>query len=165
MSVKKHKAQTFEIEIDDNYTAADRETIAEDMIDEIVDNTIGGKDRHGKPMVALSKDYKTFKKKVTGYSKADLKFSGEMLGSLRFIKSKSGKGKITVGFKGGTTQNAKAKGHITGDVGKVRDFLGLPDSDIQKVLAQYPVDDKEAKKKAIEAALALREFLRGKKDE
>ena len=164
MSIKKHEAQTFTFEVDERYNASEREAIAEDVIDKIVDRTLSGKDKENKPMARLSKQYKEFKKKAVGTTRANLQLSGDMLGSLRFIKSKSGKGKITVGFSGGTEANAKAKGHITGDVGVVRDFLGLTDRQIKSITNQYPIEDKEKRKSALEAALALREKLRGKED-
>lgn len=166
MGAKGHEAQTFTIEVDDKYSASDREAIAEDVIDEIVDNTLAQKDRYGKKMASLSKNYAKFKRKVVGNAKANIKFTGETLGAMQFIKSKSGKGKITVGYKAGTNANAKSKGQITGEAtGKVRDFLGLPDKQVNSILNKYPVEDtaeaKREKAKALKAALALRERIRG----
>jgi len=166
MGAKGHKAQTFTIEVDENYTASDREAIGEDIVDQIVDDTASGiNSKTGKNFRKLSEDYAAYKRKVVGSSKANIKFSGETLGSMRFIKSKSGKGKVTVGYNAGTEANAKAKGHITGEAtGKVRNFLQTSKKKINDIVSQYPIEDKEAKKKAIEAALALREKLRGKKE-
>lgn len=161
MSVKSHEAQTITIEVDESYNASEREAIAEDIVDKIVDNTLKGVDKNGKQFVELSKEYAAFKRKAVGSSKANLRLSSEMLGALKYIKSKSGKGRITVGYKGGTTQNAKAKNHRLGETVPKRDFLGLPDKQVKRITNKYPVESKAERAKALAAALELRKRLRG----
>jgi len=162
---KGHKSQQFTFDVDENYTPSEREEIAEQVIDEIVGRTLSGKDKNGRPLKALSADYAAFKKKAVGSGKANLKFSGEMLGALGFVRST--KGSITVGYsnKNDPEQNAKAKGHISGDVaGKPRDFLGLPQKHINSITRGLPPAKKTDSKAALEAALALRRILRGEEE-
>ena len=166
----KHEAQVLELDVDESYSKEERLAIGEEIVDEIVDRTLKQKDANGERFTALdsgkSKGYKKFKRRAIGSAKADLRFTGEMLGALKVIKSKSTKGKVVVGYKANTTQNSKAKGHITGDVGQKRDFLGDKESKnnkriLERVTDQFPVENREERRKRLLELLELRRRLSG----
>ena len=167
--LREHEAQVLEIDVDESYTASEREAIAENIISDIVSRTLSGKDASGVNFKKLDKEYASFKRKAAGSSKANLKFTGDLLGALKYIKSKSGKGKITIGFKEGTKANAKAKNHITGDTLPKRNFLGKQNYKsnreiIRDAVSKFPVEDKPSRLDALKAAIALRKKLRGEKE-
>ena len=111
--------------------------IAEELIDVVIRRTLSGKDKDGNQFQGLSADYKKLKIAATGSGKANLRLSGEMLGSLEYKANKSSSTKIVIGYQPNTEENAKAKGHITGDVGVQRDFLGVSDSERDDILDKY----------------------------
>jgi hypothetical protein len=158
----KHEAQTFTFSVSSKYNDDEKQAIAEEVLTKITNRTLRGIDKKSRPFKSLSKDYKAFKRKAVGSGKANLKFSGEMLGALKYVDM--GDSSITVGYESGDEQNAKAKGHITGDIGAKRDFLGLPKREIRDITRKFPIRDKEKREASLGAAIKLREKLRGKKD-
>ena len=140
------------IKIDEEYTKKQREAIAFDIIERIVDRTVNDNvDKDGKPFPKYSKSYiKSLDFKIAGKTKkVNLTLSGDMLADMQLLSSK--KGEITIGFKNGTDNNAKAEGNIKGSYGKsvgdpkkARDFLGLTKGELDILTEKYPLDDKIA---------------------
>lgn len=64
----------------------------------------------------------------------NLTASGDMLGSIDIIDSRPDR--MTIGFADQLEAN-KAHGHITGSVGKQRDFFGLPESEIINLRREF----------------------------
>ena len=128
------KWQRMKIAIPPKYKPADREVIAQEIIDYIVDRTLQGVDKKGKEFKPLSPEYKAKNKALGAGGKADLKLSGDMLGALDLISDKSGQ--LLIGFENGTEENDKADGHITGNVGVKRDFFGITQKKVKEIIKE-----------------------------
>ena len=129
--------QKVRIEIPKSLTPAERRSLAERVIDHIVERTQSGKRPDGK----------AFKKYASTNPKAgstvDLTLSGSMLGDIQLLNERSGS--ITVGFEDGTTSNAKAEGNIKGTyggppTGKARPFLGISKSALNEIVREISDD-------------------------
>lgn len=68
-------------------------------------------------------------------SRVNLKATGDMLRALDIVNSDSDS-VLGLGFDDLEEAN-KAHGHITGNVGKMRDFFGLPESDVKRIAKNY----------------------------
>lgn len=107
------------------------------IIDRIIERTLSGIDKDGVGFAAYSKSYRNsdvFKIYNKSPGDVNLKLSGEMLASL---VAKPGGTIISVELLGAENQ-AKAHGHIYG-LGKrrvKRDFLGLPDDELEDLMRQ-----------------------------
>jgi hypothetical protein len=147
------KWQKIKIQIPKGYKPAEREAIAQDVIDFIVERTRKGKDKNNKAFTpGYSKAYaNSAEGRVAGKREGatpNLWLSGEMLTDLGdYLKHKNGE--ITIGFENGTESNAKADGNIRGTYGKPtpikrgkykRDFLGITERDLKKIIDTYPLD-------------------------
>ena len=154
------KWQRVAIEIPKEYGPTEREAIAQDVIDLIIERSQAGKDRDGKKFKSYTKDYAA--QKGVGRSEVDLTLSSEMLNSIELISSRSGK--VIIGFENGSQENAKADGNIRGTYGqsepipgKARDFLGVRDSELKRILKNYPIQDRELSlEQALEKLIANR---------
>lgn len=144
------KWQRIAIEIPDYLTPAEREQLGDDIIEAIKRRTEKGVDRNGKKFPAYSKAYtESMDFKIAGKSKnsVDLQLSGDMLASINLLSHR--KGKLLIGFENGSDENARADGNITGSYGgspnpkRARDFLGLPDSELDKILSHYERSEDE----------------------
>lgn len=152
--------QRVKIEIPKGYRPDEREAIADEIINFIVERTKSGKNKNNRDFPGYSEAYmKSLDFKIAGKtSKVDLTLSGDMLTSLQLISHKNGE--LTVGFdRADDENNDKATGHITGIYGnskkvKKRDFLGITKGDLNKnILFNYPLDDKEARQKRTQEQL------------
>jgi hypothetical protein len=154
-----HEPQEIPIDIPSGYSPDQRREIAELIIDRIVERTMDLKiDKNGRPFDPLkSESYKAFKMSIGAGGEANLRLTGEMLGSLQYKPSKSSSTKIVVGIDASRNaeENAKAKGHITGDIGVKRDFLGLPQSEIDEIVSRF-----EPESDIIGQAILLRSLSR-----
>jgi len=167
--------QKVVIPIPKGYKPLEREAIAQEIVDFIVERTLKGKDKDNVNFKGYSRSYiKSLDFKIAGKSPSNvnLKLSGDMLASLKVLNTKRA-GSVTVGFDASDTENnGKAEGNIKGTYGslkktkkdpktglpvprenKKRDFLGITKNDLdKKILANYPLEDK---KKLLEQALAV----------
>ena len=110
-----------------------RQAVGQAIIDKIRDRTSRNLDRDGKRFPNYSTEYAdSIPFKAYGKSKGDpnLKQSGDMLGLMDIIDET--KNKIVIGWSDGE-EAGKAHGHITGNVGSTRDFLGLPEKDLNEI--------------------------------
>lgn len=153
------------VKIDPAYTAAEREAIAQDMIEMMRERAKEG--------MGVSKDGDSVRrKKFPGYSDSyahsldfkiagkkkgdvNLTLSGDMLGAMDLVKHK--KGELVIGFEAGTQEAEIAEGNILGTYGqstpnpsRARDFLGLTPREIAQVLRSFPLDDQTARDEASE---------------
>lgn len=168
--------QKTTIEIDKRYTKSQREVIARDVIDFIVDRTKEGKNKYGNPWPGKAGNYspsyvKSLNFRVSGKSKGkvNLKLSGDMLTDLDLISDKQGS--LLIGFKNGTESNSKAEGNIKGTYGrrtpisgKKRDFLGITKKDLDDhILKKYPLAKSKSAllERAIAAAVRAKEEAEG----
>lgn len=140
----------------------EREALALEILEQIVERTKNGKDKDGDRFPSYSKSYKnSLNFKIGGKSsKVDLTLSGDMLADMQLLSHKSGE--LVIGFENGTESNAKAEGNIRGTYGqktprsdRARDFLGIDDKSLSRILADYPADDIDAKKEKVEELRAI----------
>jgi len=121
-----------------------RQSVGQAIIDKIRDRTANGINKDGKRFKDYSTEYSnSIEFAAYGKSKGqpNLKQTGDMLGFLDIIDEE--KNKIVIGW---TDENeaGKAHGHITGSVGVTRDFLGLPDSELKVIVADFMPDLRDA---------------------
>lgn len=156
------KHQYFDIQIPKGLSAADRETIADDIMDFIRDRTKDGKSWRNRDFAGYSEAYtKSLNFKIAGKSKRDVNLtqSGDTLGALTMLDHSDGK--IRIGFEKGSKENGIADGNIRGTyghskpVGPKRDFLGITKGDLSRILDKFTVEDSEAGKGARRAASGL----------
>lgn len=134
--------QKLKLDIPDDLSPKERETLADLVIEHIVDRTDRGLDKNGKKFPGYSKNYiKSLDFKNAGKSKSNvnLQLSGDTLAALQLLNHKSGQ--ILVGFVNGTEENAKAEGNIKGTYGqpspipgKQRDFLGIEPKKLKELI-------------------------------
>lgn len=128
--------QKTRINIDDDLGPAERQEVAEDIIEFIRDRTQRGIGLDGK-FPGYTKQYA----KKKGQTNVDLTLSSEMLESIELLSHK--KGSLLIGFKNNTTANAKAEGNQTGSYGrspnssKARPFLGLSLEDLDRIMESF----------------------------
>lgn len=125
--------QKTRISIDSDLDPSERTELAEEIIEFIRDRSqrgIGTKGRFPK----YSKAYRLKK----GQSNVDLTLSSEMLESIELLSHQ--KGSLLIGFKNGTSVNAKAEGNQIGSYGrspnpaKARPFLGLSEGELDLIM-------------------------------
>lgn len=118
-----------------------RAELADLVIEHIVQRTQDGLDKNGKKFPKYSDAYVKsldFKNAGKSRSKVDLQLSGDMLAAIDYLSGAAGK--ITIGFKNGTDENAKAEGNILGSYGgspnhkKARDFLGIDQDKLDQLI-------------------------------
>lgn len=138
------KHQKITIEIDPDFGADERERIADDVIEFMKRRSERGKDVDGERFVPYSETYiNSLDFKIAGKSRrnVNLHLSGDMLEAITLLSHK--KGKLVIGFENGSEENARADGNIRGSYGrspdpsKARDFLGIADKDLEKILSLY----------------------------
>jgi hypothetical protein len=153
----------FELDVEgyDDDTLA---VIASEILDSVISRTEGGLDKNGNPFPKYSPEYI----KEKGQSNVDLTFSGEMLSELTILNSSNDK--IKIGY---AASNAaligRVEGNVLGTYGNSRpvtaprDFLGIPPSDLNTILDNFPKTSEERLEKRVqelkEAAKRAREIF------
>jgi hypothetical protein len=116
-----------------------RNAIGQEILDRIKENTLNGDFLESSSGAKkYSKEYtESFEFKVyhKQKDKVNLKASGDMLGSMELVLP-SDANKVVIDFSD-DTEAAKAHGHITGSVGKKRDFFGLGDGDMREIKQKF----------------------------
>lgn len=114
-----------------------RQAVGQAIIDRIRERTADNLDRNGDRFKNYSTEYAdSIEFKAYGKSKNDpnLEQTGDMLGLMDIIEEK--KNKIVIGWSD-KKQAGKAHGHVTGNVGTTRDFLGLPEKDLEAIREEF----------------------------
>jgi phage gpG-like protein len=139
--------QKVKIDLSKNYAPQDREAIAQEVIERIIERTRnegrGFNQKTKRPISLSSKPYTTTyaKKKGVSIRDVDLTLSSEMLDSIKKLTDTSRS--ITIGFEAGTKENDKAEGNQKGSYGKspdpkkARPFLGITKKDLKEILDNY----------------------------
>ena len=159
------------LKISKKYSPAEREAISLDIVDYILQRTADGKGKGGKkfgPPKGYSKAYRdsTEYKEAGKRNFINLKLTGDMLAELTPLPNKSGE--VAYGYEAGSGQLGKAEGNVLGTYGQKRrvapsrDFMGLTQKELGKILKNYPIRKKEESKSRAELILAIRE--QSKKD-
>lgn len=114
-----------------------RQAVGQAIIDKIRERTESNIDKNGKRFPNYSDEYaSSIEFAAYGKSKSDpnLTQTGDMLGLMDIIEEK--KNKIVIGWDD-DNEAGKAHGHVTGSVGKTRDFLGLPEKDLEEIADEF----------------------------
>lgn len=126
--------QKKRLEVPEDYTPADRERLAREVIDFIRERTTeqnrGVKNGRNFKFPAYSESYiksSAFQKAGKSKGRVDLKLTGEMLDSIKLISHK--KGSVLIGFENGSFANDKAEGNA-----KKRPFLDITQRDLDKII-------------------------------
>ena len=154
------KWQRVTIEIPDAYTPLEREAIAEKVLDYIRYRTKEkNQNKNNRPFAGYSDAYaKSIEFKIAGKSKSDVNLtqSGDTLAEMDLLSHRPGA--ITIGYEKGSKANAIADGNIRGTyghskpVGPKRDWLGITQGDLEKILERFPLNDR---KKSLERAQTI----------
>lgn len=122
-----------------------RAAVGQEIIDRIRERTKSNLSWDGKRFRNYSKAYaESIEFVAAGKSKSDpnLTQSGDMLALLDIVDE--GEDWIEIGWSD-ADEAAKAHGHITGNIGVTRDFLGLPGRDLEEISDEFrdmlPDDD------------------------
>ncbi len=132
--------QKVVIDIPEGYPPEVREAIAQEIVDFIVNRTASGRDKDGDKFVKYDKEYAD--EKGVSRSKVDLVQTGDMLNALSVLKV--GTTSITIGYEKGDEINGQVEGNRLGSYGgdpdpsRARDFLGISNVDLKKILKKYP---------------------------
>ena len=162
------------IPISKRYSPIERVAIAQEVVDYLVERTKAGNGPGNKPWSGKAGEYTKAYRESLAFrasgkgSKVNLKLSGDMISAIDIINETSGK--IIVGIEG--DQEGKAEGNIRGTYGsstpksgKARPFLGLTNSELKKILENYPIKDRaESMAQAqavIDAGQIAQDFLNG----
>jgi hypothetical protein len=137
------KQWKIKLEIGYGYTPNQREQIANDIIDFIRMRTIAdNRDYKNKSFSKYTKNYKEEK----GTGTVNLKNTGDMLDNLKVLKVYTDS--ITIGYEKGYDGMGKVEGNILGTYGqsepipgKARNFLGITENDLKRILKAYPKDE------------------------
>ena len=138
--------QKFTVEIPDRFDAQEREEIAEEIINFILDRTEQGIDVRGRPFPEYSEKYVEsldFKNAGKSANQVNLKLSGDMLAALQLLEHDDGT--ITIGYEEGDDEmNGKVEGNVLGTYGqpdpipgKKRNFLGITKKDLSAIIRAY----------------------------
>lgn len=114
-----------------------RDQITQEILDLIIDRTKSGKDINSRRFPAYSKSYKNseeFRAFGKSEGRVNLTLTGDMLGLMD--SKESTRDTETFGWTD-REEAAKAHGHITGNVGKTRDFFGLRASEIREIRNKF----------------------------
>lgn len=120
-----------------------KEAIGQRAMDMIIERTQQGLDKDGKRFVPYSDSYKDsleFKAAGKNPNTVDLTLFGDMLDTLEIVKQSPKT--VTLGWRD-ELQNAKAHGHVTGNIrndGKPRDFMGLTKDQVSQLYEEFRED-------------------------
>ena len=156
--------QKFTINVDDRYSDSELQAIGQDVIDHIVERTRSRNlDKNNETLGRYSDSYAdSLEFQIAGKSKGsvDLTLTGEMLDSLQILRTR--RGVIEIGYPAGSSLNDKVEGNRLGSYGKspnrakARDFLGIHESNLNSILADYPVDESQDERIAVEQSTLRR---------
>lgn len=153
--------QKVKINLPKGLSATERDAIAQDIIDFIRDRTKEGKGINNKPWSGAAGKYSKAYKRAQGKSEpVDLTLSSEMLDELKLLANTSGS--LTIGYdKGNKELNGKVEGNRLGTYGqptpikgKARDFLGINQKDLKRIVEKYQDGSKDAEEELAAKALA-----------
>jgi len=139
-----------EILLPTDYDTEDAQTVAEEILNFIVERSKKGLGSDGDKFPGYSKSYmESDAFKLGGKSKkVDLTLSGEMLDSLEILQAK--RGKIVIGFAKSSDMNGRAEGNILGTYGtskpdpsRARNFMELSGKELSKIIRSLDILPKD----------------------
>lgn len=150
-----------EILLPADYDAEDAHTVAEEILNFIVERSKKGYGSDGDKFPGYSASYmKSNSFKLGGKSsKVNLTLSGEMLDSLEVLQAK--RGKIVIGFPKDSEMNGRAEGNILGTYGtskpnpdKARNFMELSGKELAKIIRELDILPKDIQNQIVKDAKA-----------
>jgi len=142
--------QRIAVDLPKKYNPRERKAIAASIIDHMTERTLKGKDKNNEKFAPYNPKYA--KKKGVSVTGVDLVKSFAMLPSMHLISERSGK--LLIGFEKGGEQNAKADGNQRGTYGrpspipgKAREFLGIKNKEVAKIITSLRSEQKEKARK------------------
>jgi hypothetical protein len=139
-----------EILLPKDYDSEDAQTVAEEILNFIVERTKKGYGSDGEKFPGYSPSYKASDAFKLGgkSSKVDLTLSGEMLDSLEVLEAK--RGKIVFGYAKDSDMNGRADGNCRGSYGtskddpsKARNFMELSGKELAKIIRSLDILPKD----------------------
>ncbi len=121
-----------------------RQAVGQEILDLINKRTADGRSWDGKSFKNYSTEYsESLEFQAAGKSKNEpnLKLTGDMLGLMDIIEED--KATITIGWRE-SEEAQKAHGHISGNVGVKRDFLGLNEREVKTIRERWSDAIREA---------------------
>jgi hypothetical protein len=121
-----------------------RQAVGQDILDIINKRTADNKSWDGKQFRNYSELYsESLEFQAAGKSKTDpnLKLTGDMLGLMDIIEED--KATITIGWRE-SEEAQKAHGHISGNIGVKRDFLGISEKEVRTIKERWEDAIREA---------------------
>lgn len=122
----------------------ERAKVADAILTHIVGRTMAGLDRDNNKFSNYTSKYA--KEKGVGVSEVDLLLSGEMLSELKVLKINPRS--VEIGYNGSKKLIGKVEGNILGTYGqpepipgKARDFLGIPEDDLDIIIGAMKEED------------------------
>lgn len=147
-----------------------RDTIAQEVLDRIIERTQSGIDKNGQKFKPYSAAYA--KAKGVSRDSVDLTLYGDMLESMDIVDATAET--VVLGFPD-SHENAKAYNHTEGVTVPRRDFFGLPQEELDTIKDKYidEVLDAKARKSAgiqdedfeVDSRKIIEEILLGQRDE
>jgi hypothetical protein len=130
-----------------DYSNEDARTLADEVLNFLIERSKAGKGKDGKPFPGYSKAYmNSLDFKIAGKKpgRVDLTLSGEMLDSLKVLIAN--KNKIVIGYDKGDPVNGKAEGNILGTYGKdkpnpskARNFMDLSAKELSAIISKLDI--------------------------
>lgn len=157
------------------YSKEERLAIAADIIEYIRKRSSQGRGPgnekwSGKYSLAYSKSL-DFKNAGKSRGKINQNLSGDMLTEIEILPgTERSTGQVVIGYSRENDQYGKAEGNIIGSYGgnpdpkKARPFLTLTKAEVKAILERYPLDDKDARKDAVQSRKDAVERIKGQVD-
>lgn len=147
----KYKQQKVRIKIPKGYTSRERKAISFEVVEFMIKRTQKGLDKDNRRLKPYSKGYKeSFEFRAAGKSgKVNLTSSEEMMDEMKGLKDTDGS--LDIGYDGRKNAlNGKVEGNRLGTYGNKkpvvsggRDFLGITNSDLKRILKRFPLQDND----------------------
>lgn len=153
-----------DINVDPTLEPEERELLAFEIIDHIINRSEKGLDKNGKPFPSYSKSYiesDEFKAFGKSPSKVNATLSGEMLNAMDLLSHKVGQ--IRIGYDPSDTMLiGKVEGNVLGTYGqktpikgKQRDFLGIRPAQVKELEANY-IEQEDSFERAVGSDIGTR---------
>lgn len=148
-----------------DYSDDDANTVAEEVLNYLIERTKSGKGSDGKKFPGYSESYKkSLAFHIAGKTnKVDLTLSSEMLESLKILKASNGK--VEIGYPKGSDMNGRAEGNIIGSYGgkpnesKARNFLELSAKELRNIIKGLDIIPREIQNEIGKTAKATAEDI------
>lgn len=134
------KWQRFSVNVPKSFNPNTRKALANDIVKHVRERSKSGKDINGKQFAIYSKTYAT--KKGVSRGAVDLILQDKMLRAMKQLSDAPGK--ILIGYKNGSKENAKADGNHRGTYGKqsprpgkARKFVGISKKDLEVLVEKH----------------------------